>query len=607
MRKYMALTFLLVLSSAAQAEVVLNETEYVPTAYNLLSSGAVMTNVSCYPPPDHTLQKLMTWVHTVQNKTSGEIASITVYRIAVNGQWTYYFKLYTVLDLSSGSLAPDLQAALDLLDFDGDGYSDAYELTNGMDYLVNDAAPDPTTDTDGDGFPDWMETQLGTDPEDANDTPEDADGDGWPVGLDLDDNDDSIHPPAGWHPDYEPESDGDLDDDGIPDEQDNDMDGDGINNDDELFLGGDPWDGTSHNKDTDGDGYSDNWEKLAGTNPNSPDSKPFHEGDGVGWTTYDDAAGKYADNDNDGIVNCIEIYYGTDPEDENSVPIDTDQDGFPDVAENEYGSDPTNGSNHPPYGNGYGGPIGGVSEGVEVPRGPWVPDPDWKPPVTPETNYEEDPEDPPDPVVPDAPEDVTPTVEPDDDVTQLTREDIAAAVQAALKGTQGSLSDAVESGVWRGTQDLDHEVTEGINNSLDGIETAVGRALEKVSWSSSNAGPSPGKDAFDVGEKSADSKSKLQSVSDGLGVGSQVNFLKPTAQSNYSVEFDLPTQFVVGSKQTSLANSGDYSFTLSTIPDTSTETGAVLNSLRLLVRTFLMLLIMWRFSRSVMKVLFKIT
>ena len=144
-------------------------------------------------------------------------------------------------------------------DADGDGLPDGYELANGLNPFVNDAALDLDNDgltnrqefllgtapnrrdTDADGLNDGAEVALGTDPLNP-----DTDGDGIPDGVD----------PNPFT------SNADFDGDGIPDVDDLDIDGDGISNADELLLGTDP-----RNPDTDGDGWRDGVELEAGSNP----------------------------------------------------------------------------------------------------------------------------------------------------------------------------------------------------------------------------------------------------------------------------------------------------------------------------------------------------
>lgn len=103
------------------------------------------------------------------------------------------------------------------------------------------------TDTDGDGWPDWMEKQ----------TP-------WPDGI----NDPNSHP-----------------------DPNRDDDGDGYTNQEEKQAGTDPYDpnskpGTNPSTDTDGDGYPDDQELRCGSDPRDPTSKCTNEqpkGDELSW------------------------------------------------------------------------------------------------------------------------------------------------------------------------------------------------------------------------------------------------------------------------------------------------------------------------------------
>ncbi|WP_336244715.1 OmpA family protein [Natronogracilivirga saccharolytica] len=146
--------------------------------------------------------------------------------------------------------------------------------------------PDETVDTDGDGVPDYVELEIGTDPENP-----DTDGDGLTDGEEL----------------YEHNTDPLVAD----------TDGDGLSDGDEVLVyGTDPL-----NPDTDGDGLSDGDEILRyRTDPLDSDS------------------------DDDGLSDYDEIYvHGTDPNNP-----DTDGDGFTDGQEIEMGTDPLD-PNDPPF------------------------------------------------------------------------------------------------------------------------------------------------------------------------------------------------------------------------------------------------------------------
>lgn len=118
----------------------------------------------------------------------------------------------TVSSLRVTSVVPLYQ------DADGDGLSDDVELALGTDPEL--------TDTDGDGIPDYDETDGGT----AVDT----DLDGTIDALDLDSDDDGLSD--------EQESTGDPDGDGVPNFRDLDSDDDGFTDDVETLAGSDPYD-----------------------------------------------------------------------------------------------------------------------------------------------------------------------------------------------------------------------------------------------------------------------------------------------------------------------------------------------------------------------------
>jgi concanavalin A-like lectin/glucanase superfamily protein/thrombospondin type 3 repeat protein len=237
-----------------------------------------------------------------------------------------------------------------LTDTDGDGMSDSYEVANGLDPLVDDAAGD----ADSDGLTNVQENGLGTDPQAA-----DTDGDGLSdydeVTTHLTDpllaDTDSDGLPDGW------EVSNTLDP--LVDDAAGDSDSDGLTNLQEYGLGTDP-----QSTDTDGDGLPDGWEVSntldplvddasgdadsdgltnlqeygLGTDPQSTDT----DGDGLpdGWevsNTLDPlVASSLEDPDGDGLENGWEYLYSTDPQDP-----DCDDDGLNDYEEMKtYGTDP---------------------------------------------------------------------------------------------------------------------------------------------------------------------------------------------------------------------------------------------------------------------------
>lgn len=146
-----------------------------------------------------------------------------------------------------------------LADFDGDTLRDVYEAANGLDPSRNDT----TEDADSDGLTNLDEFQRGLKPN-SSDTDEDSLSDGEEIAA----NTDPLNPDTdgdgiedGVDPDpLRPDS--DLDRDGIPDADDPDMDGDGISNTDEIADGTDP-----RKRDTDNDGWPDQFEIDAGSDP----------------------------------------------------------------------------------------------------------------------------------------------------------------------------------------------------------------------------------------------------------------------------------------------------------------------------------------------------
>ena len=207
-------------------------------------------------------------------------------------------------------------------DSDSDGIIDALESnTNDADSDgvtdQNDAANnDDSNDTDGDGISNANETTVGTDPENANDTPSDQDGDGTPDSIDTDRDGDGYSNnqeiTGGSNPD---------DSSSVP----TDRDADGISNMDETSNGTDP-----DNADTDGDGINDGIEGITdsdgdGTIDALESNHSDTDSDGVPDQSDSQNTDPNNDSDGDGVSNQNEVAQGSDPQDR-----DTDQDGVED-------------------------------------------------------------------------------------------------------------------------------------------------------------------------------------------------------------------------------------------------------------------------------------
>lgn len=212
-----------------------------------------------------------------------------------------------------------------------------------------------STDTDGDGFPDYRDLDSDGDgiPDeveagDADRTtpPIDTDGDGLPDYLDLDSDDDTLSDTQELDAAFAVT---DTDGDGTPDHLDLDSDGDGIP---DAFEAGDvslatapadtDHDGLPNSRDLDSDGDCRTDQLEAGPTPAFP-----IDTDGDGAFDFLDA-----DSDADGIAdvdedkNCDGV---VDAGESSPVNGDTDGDGTPDLVELVAGSDPNNpGSNIPP-------------------------------------------------------------------------------------------------------------------------------------------------------------------------------------------------------------------------------------------------------------------
>lgn len=230
-------------------------------------------------------------------------------------------------------------------DVDGDGVDDVTEISIGTNPML--------PDTDGDGLIDSVEIANGTNP-----TLADSDNDGIDDLTEL-----TVH---NTNPTLS-----DTDGDGVDDQTEItngtnpnalDTDGDGVNDNEEIANGTNP-----NMIDTDGDGLTDQQELTLGTNPNLADSDndgvadgievrqnldplnntipadvtPYLDTDGDGLTDDEERIKgtnpNLADSDNDGLPDGLEFVYGTNPN-----LADTDGDGFNDGAEvNTHRTNPT--------------------------------------------------------------------------------------------------------------------------------------------------------------------------------------------------------------------------------------------------------------------------
>jgi hypothetical protein len=205
------------------------------------------------------------------------------------------------------------------LDSDGDGISDEEEAGDG------DPAT-PPVDSDGDGVPDFLDQDS-----DANGVPDaqegavDSDGDGLMDSIDPDNDGDGIPDidEIGGTPGAPQDTDGD----GVPDFLDDDSDGDGIP--DAVEGGGDgDGDGIANYRDDDSDNDGILDEDEIGPDPDNPlDSDgdgapnyldPDSDNDGIGDRDEPGYAGFQTsridrDTDGDGFTDLAEILAGSDP------------------------------------------------------------------------------------------------------------------------------------------------------------------------------------------------------------------------------------------------------------------------------------------------------
>ena len=211
-----------------------------------------------------------------------------------------------------------------LADTDSDGLPDAWEVTQGVNPLVDDANDDP----DNDELTNRQELARGTDPQDA-DTDDDGLPDGWEVAHGLNP---LVNDAAG-----DPDGDGltNLQEHGSgTDPQDADSDDDGLTDEVEVVTHGT----NPRTADTDGDGLADAWEVANGLNPLVADASEDPDGDGL-TNLQEQAHGTdpwRADTDGDGLTDGAEaVTHGTNPR-----MADSDSDGLPDGWEVANGLNP---------------------------------------------------------------------------------------------------------------------------------------------------------------------------------------------------------------------------------------------------------------------------
>ncbi len=195
----------------------------------------------------------VTYTGFVPNENSSNLSgTLTFSRTSGENPGTYAVTASGLTNANYSLVFVPGQLTILSIDSDGDGVPNHVEVQQGSD--PNDGLV--ALDSDGDGVPDYIELQQGTNPNNAADYI-DTDGDGVPDYIELQ---------QGTNPNNDSDA-TDSDGDGVPDYQ-------------EILQGTDPRD-ASDAKDSDGDGVPDYIEILQGTNPANPLDGKDSDKDGV--------------------------------------------------------------------------------------------------------------------------------------------------------------------------------------------------------------------------------------------------------------------------------------------------------------------------------------
>jgi hypothetical protein len=250
-------------------------------------------------------------------------------------------------------------------DYDGDGLPNGWEREYGLDLLSASGNDGANGDVDNDGLTNAQEFARNTNPRNA-----DSDGDGLSDGAEVNvhktnplvSDSDSDGLPDSWEVQYslDPRSatgddgaSGDPDKDGYTNQQEylantnprvaeSDGDGDGLPTAWETANGLNPADGQDAAQDTDNDGLTNAQEFGRGTNPRNADSDGDGLSDGAEVNVYKTNP-LVSDSDGDGLPDNWEVQYSLDPRSatgDDGASGDPDKDGLDNAEEYARGTDP---------------------------------------------------------------------------------------------------------------------------------------------------------------------------------------------------------------------------------------------------------------------------